>query len=95
METRQKHLQGVRPAYFTCYNCELDLLKRTEVTEEFYGDQSDYFCNFCGAIVEKNYQPTLPEHCSEPREIDLTEPMVCIVSVVVTEKMIEDNDIPF
>lgn len=90
--------RGIRPVYFTCYNCEQDLLKRTEVTEEFYGDQSDYFCNQCGAIVQKNDQPVIPPHCPESREpriIDLTEPMICIVSVVVTEKMIEDNEIPF
>ena len=31
----------------------------------------------------------------EPREIDLTEPMPCIVSVKVTEEMIENDDIPF
>lgn len=92
---RQKHLRGLRPATFTCFNCELDLLRRTEVTEEFYGDTSDYYCNVCGNRVDKNYQPTPPEHCPEPREIDLTEPMVCIVSVIVTEKMIRDGDIPF
>ena len=92
---RQRQARGVRPAYFTCFNCEQYLLKRMEVTEEFYGDQSDYYCNQCGEIVNKNFQPTLPEHCTEPREIDLTEPMPCIVSVIVTEKMIEDNDIPF
>lgn len=92
---RQEHLRGVNPAYFTCFNCELDLLKRTEVTEELYGDQSDYYCNRCGRRVQKNYQPVPPEHCTEAREIDLTQPMVCIVSVIVTEKMIEDGDIPF
>ena len=30
-----------------------------------------------------------------PREIDLTEPMVVMQSVDVTDEMIEDNDIPF
>lgn len=94
--TRQT--RGIRPAYFTCFNCDQHLLKQTEVTEEFYGDQSDYFCNHCGRRVNKNDQPVIPPHCTEPREpriIDLTEPMVCIVSVVVTEKMLEDGDIPF
>ena len=92
---RKEHLRGLRPATFTCWKCEQYLLKRTEVTEEFYGDQSDYYCNQCCEIVSKNYQPAPPEHCTGPREIDLTEPMPCIVSVIVTEKMIEDNEIPF
>lgn len=92
---RQKHLRGIRPATFTCWKCEQYLLKRTEVTEEFYGDQSDFYCNQCGEIVSKNYQPSQPEHCPEPREIDLTKPMVCIQSVVVTEDMIESDEIPF
>ena len=90
---RQEHLRGVRPAYFNCPNC--GLRKSSSITEELYGDQSFRYCNDCGAGVQKEYQPSLPEHCTEPREIDLTEPMPCIVSVRVTEKMIEDDDIPF
>ena len=90
---RQEHLRGVRPAYFNCWEC--GLLKKAEVTEELYGDQSFLYCNHCGDSAEKIYQPSLPEHCTEPREIDLTEPMPCIVSVIVTEKMIEDDEIPF
>ena len=92
---RQKQARGVRPATFTCWNCEQDLLKWTEVTEESYGEESAYYCNQCGRRVDKNFQPVLPEHCPEPREIDLTEPMVCIQSVIVTEKMIENDEIPF
>ena len=90
---RQKHLRGVRPAYFTCWKC--GTLKSSEITEELYGDQSDYYCNQCGEIVNKNYQPAPREFCPEPREIDLTEPMPCIVSVIVTEEMIENDEIPF
>ena len=91
--TRQT--RGIRPAYFTCFTCEQDLLKSTEVTEEFYGDQSDYYCNHCGRRVEKVDTPEYRQHCPEPREIDLMKPMVCIVSVIVTDEMIENGDIPF
>ena len=89
--TRQA--RGKRPAYFTCWDC--GLRKNTEVTEETYGELSDYFCNHCGEIVSKIDAPVAPQHCPEPREIDLTEPMVCIVSVRITESMIENDDIPF
>ena len=36
-----------------------------------------------------------PELVSKPRIIDLTEPMVVIQSVVVTEEMRENNEIPY
>ena len=63
-----------------------------------YGELSDYFCNHCGEIVSKIDAPVAPQHCPEPREpriIDLTQPMPCIVSVRVTEEMEENDDIPF
>ena len=87
------HARGIRPAYFTCWDC--GLRKNTEVTEETYGELSDHFCNHCGEIVSKIDAPVAPQHCPEPREIDLTEPMVCIVSVRITESMIENDEIPF
>ena len=88
---------GIRPAYFHCYKC--GVLKNTEVTEEYYGELHAYFCNHCGDFTEKIDTPQCPPHCphprSEPRIIDLTKPMVCIVSVRVTEEMEENGDIPF
>ena len=93
---RTEKTRGKRPVYFHCINC--GLLKKHEVTEEFYGELHDYFCNQCSEVAEKMDTPPSPQHCPEPREpriIDLTKPMVCIVSVRVTEDMIENDDIPF
>lgn len=65
-------------------------------------------CQGCDTYYPTNKDPALMifdgfslVECSnckkskEPREIDLTEPMPCIVSVKVTDEMLEDGEIPF
>ena len=45
--------------------------------------------------AEREAHTTQPSEAKAPRVIDLTEPMPCIVSVKVTEEMIENDEIPF
>ena len=63
--------------------------KRCEVAEQEWLDDSE---------AQREYQEWLDEVNSkvpQPREIDLMQPMVCIVSVKVTDEMIENGTIPF
>lgn len=66
-----------------------EFAKRCKVTEQQWLDDPE---------AQREYQAWLDDvnaKVPQPREIDLTEPMVCIQSVVVTDEMIENDDIPF
>ena len=56
-------------------------LTKAEVTEVHTGNLSKTRCNRCDVVV--------------PRVVDLTHPMPCIVSVRVTDDMIENDEIPY
>ena len=56
-------------------------IAKAEVTEAYSGDLSKTRCNRCDKGV--------------PRVIDLTQPMLCILSVCVTDAMIENDEIPY
>ena len=85
--------QGTRPIYYDCPNC--GLRKHADVTEKCYGELCDFFCSACGELVDRLECPPVQLECRSPRVIDLTEPMPCIVSVKVTDEMIENGTIPF
>ena len=89
----QRPKQGMRPVYYRCPKCGLQ--KHADITEEVYGEFCYLFCNDCGEKVEKVESPPALLECPHPRVIDLTEPMPCIISVKVTDEMIENGEIPF
>ena len=48
------------PKKWDCFNC--GELTKADVTEEFYGDQSQVYCNKCFGNVSRIYEPVvLPE----------------------------------
>ena len=76
--------------------------------EDYFASRPPVTCQGCDTYYPTDKDPALMifsgltlVECSnckkpkEPREIDLTEPMPCIVSVKVTDEMIEDGNIPF
>ena len=79
---------------FHCFRCE-KTVGAGQVTEDHYGDRSDYFCHGCGHTVNEIFTPKRLEHCPDPRETRITQSITLIVSEKVAGKPLEYPDIPF
>ena len=79
---------------FHCFRCE-KTLGTGQVSEDWYGDRSDYFCNGCGHDVNEIFTPKRLEHCPEQRETRCSQNITLIVSEKIAGIPFEYPEIPF